>query len=604
MMEGSPAGEAAPGGGGQVAPPGAPAGGAPGAPGGAPHAAPGGAPHPAIELSRRARFEVLGAILLALLLGALDQTIVGTALPTIVTDLRGNDLYTWVVTIYLLTSTISVPFYGKLSDVFGRKPFLLFGITMFLIGSALSGQSQTMEQLILFRGIQGIGAGSLFPISLAVIGDLFSPAERGKYQGLFGAVFGLSALVGPALGGFITDNVGWPWIFYVNIPIGILSLAVVARVLPSVRRPHGKLNLDWVGGVVFVAGMIPLLIGLTNKQRADWTDPQVGGLVAIGLALLVVFLFIESRAKEPIVPLDLWRDRTYAGSLVATFFASFGFFAAVIFLPRYYQVVLGESATASGYALMPLLIGVIGSSIASGQIVARTGKYKVLLLGAITLLGIGSYLFTNLAASADTATIWLWQLILGIGIGPTLAVFTIVVQNAVPFGKLGVATSNLTFFRQMGGTIGLSIAGSLFGTQLANLLPERLVANGIPQQFVDQLQGPGGAAFDLNNLVGVGTDLGAAILANVPEQAKPIVEPLVPSIVTSIYESISFAIASVFWLGVIAAGVAFVAVLVIRELPLRTSLGPVPARPAERAAVAAEPASAVLPEPAGAGAVD
>ena len=604
MMEGSPAEEAAPGGAGQVAPPGAPAGGAPGAPGGAPHAAPGGAPHPAIELSRRARFEVLGAILLALLLGALDQTIVGTALPTIVTDLRGNDLYTWVVTIYLLTSTISVPFYGKLSDVFGRKPFLLFGITMFLIGSALSGQSQTMEQLILFRGIQGIGAGSLFPISLAVIGDLFSPAERGKYQGLFGAVFGLSALVGPALGGFITDNVGWPWIFYVNIPIGILSLAVVARVLPSVRRPHGKLNLDWVGGVVFVAGMIPLLIGLTNKQRADWTDPQVGGLVAIGLALLVVFLFIESRAKEPIVPLDLWRDRTYAGSLVATFFASFGFFAAVIFLPRYYQVVLGESATASGYALMPLLIGVIGSSIASGQIVARTGKYKVLLLGAITLLGIGSYLFTNLAASADTATIWLWQLILGIGIGPTLAVFTIVVQNAVPFGKLGVATSNLTFFRQMGGTIGLSIAGSLFGTQLANLLPERLVANGIPQQFVDQLQGPGGAAFDLNNLVGVGTDLGAAILANVPEQAKPIVEPLVPSIVTSIYESISFAIASVFWLGVIAAGVAFVAVLVIRELPLRTSLGPVPARPAERAAVAAEPASAVLPEPAGAGAVD
>ena len=604
MMEGSPAEEAAPGGAGQVAPPGAPAGGAPGAPGGARHAAPGGAPHPAIELSRRARFEVLGAILLALLLGALDQTIVGTALPTIVTDLRGNDLYTWVVTIYLLTSTISVPFYGKLSDVFGRKPFLLFGITMFLIGSALSGQSQTMEQLILFRGIQGIGAGSLFPISLAVIGDLFSPAERGKYQGLFGAVFGLSALVGPALGGFLTEQVSWHWIFYVNIPIGILSLAVVARVLPSVRRPHGKLNLDWVGGVVFVAGMIPLLIGLTNKQRADWTDPQVGGLVAIGLALLVVFLFIESRAKEPIVPLDLWRDRTYAGSLVATFFASFGFFAAVIFLPRYYQVVLGESATASGYALMPLLIGVIGSSIASGQIVARTGKYKVLLLGAITLLGIGSYLFTNLAASADTATIWLWQLILGIGIGPTLAVFTIVVQNAVPFGKLGVATSNLTFFRQMGGTIGLSIAGSLFGTQLANLLPERLVANGIPQQFVDQLQGPGGAAFDLNNLVGVGTDLGAAILANVPEQAKPIVEPLVPSIVTSIYESISFAIASVFWLGVIAAGVAFVAVLVIRELPLRTSLGPVPARPAERAAVAAEPASAVLPEPAVAGAVD
>jgi EmrB/QacA subfamily drug resistance transporter len=572
MMEGSPATEmSTPG----VGPDGTPPDGR--APDGVSH----GAPHPAIELSRRARFEVLGAILLALLLGALDQTIVGTALPTIVTDLQGNDLYTWVVTIYLLTSTIAVPFYGKLSDIFGRKPLLLFGITTFLVGSALSGLSQTMEQLILFRGIQGIGAGALFPISLAVIGDLFSPAERGKYQGLFGAVFGLSALVGPALGGFITDTVSWHWIFFVNVPIGIVSLAVVARVLPSIRRPHGKMNLDFVGGAIFVAGMIPLLIGLTNKQSAEWTDPQVGGLIALGLALLAVFLFVESRSAEPIVPLDLWRDRTYAGSMVATFFASFGFFAAVIFLPRYYQVVLGESATASGYALMPLLIGVIVSSIVSGQIVARSGKYKVLLLGAITLLGIGSYLFTNLGATTDMPAIWAWQLVLGIGIGPTLAVFTIVVQNAVPFAKLGVATSNLTFFRQIGGTIGLAIAGTIFGSQLTKLLPERLVANGIPQQFVDQLQGQGGA-FDLNNVVGVGTDLGAAILDQVPEQAKPIVEPLIPNIVASIYEAISFAIAAVFWLGVVAAAIAFVGVLVIRELPLRTTLGPVRARPDAR----------------------
>ena len=580
MMEGSPAAEAARGAAG--APHDAPGG------GGAPH----GAPHPAIELSRRARFEVLGAILLALLLGALDQTIVGTALPRIVTDLHGNDLYTWAVTIYLLTSTISVPFYGKLSDYFGRKPLLLFGITVFLVGSALSGLSQSMEQMILFRGIQGIGAGSLFPISLAVIGDLFTPAERGKYQGLFGAVFGLSALVGPALGGFITDNISWHWIFYINLPIGLISLAVVARVLPSIRRPHGGLNLDWLGSLAFVAGMIPLLVGLTNKQSAEWTDPQVGGLVALGLALLAVFLFIESRVKEPIVPLDLWRDRTYAGSLIATFFASFGFFAAVIFLPRYYQVVLGESATVSGYALMPLLIGVITSSIVSGQVVARTGKYKLLLLGAVALLGIGSSLFTNLGATTATPVIWFWQLVLGIGIGPTLAVFTIVIQNAVPFSKLGVATSNLTFFRQIGGTVGLSIAGSLFGTQLTNLLPQRLVANGIPQQYVDQLQGPGGAAFDLNNLVGVGTDLGKAILANVPAQAKPIVEPMIPNIVTSIYEAISFAIASVFWLGVGAAVIGIVGVLVIRELPLRTSLGPIPARPVQAAAAPVQAAAA------------
>ena len=532
--------------------------------------APVGAPHAAVEISPRARFEVLGAILLALLLGALDQTIVGTALPRIVTDLRGNDLYTWAVTIYLLTSTISVPFYGKLSDYYGRKPLLIFGISVFLIGSALSGLSGEMWQLILFRGIQGIGAGSLFPISLAVIGDLFTPAERGKYQGLFGAVFGLAALIGPALGGIITDNISWHWIFYINLPLGLISLLVVSRVLPSLKRPKNPLNLDVVGAIVFVAAMIPLLVGLTNKQTADWATPQVGGLLLIAAVLIPVFLFIESRVQQPIVPLDLWRDRTYAGSLVATFFAAFGFFSATIFLPRFYQVVRGESATISGYELFPLLVGVIISSIVSGQIVARTGKYKVLLLVSLALVGVGSLLFTNLAATSDPWTIRFWQFVLGVGIGPTLAVFTIVIQNAVPFSKLGVATSNLTFFRQIGGVVGLSIAGSLFGSQVADRIPVRLLANGVPQQLVDQFKSAG---FDQNNLVGVGTTLGQQILAGVPAQFRPIVQPFVPKIVTSIYEAISLAIGSVFWLGLAASVLALLAVLVIRELPLRTSLG-------------------------------
>jgi EmrB/QacA subfamily drug resistance transporter len=550
MMEGTPVAEGARG---------APAGGAPA-----------GAPHPAVEISPRARFEVLGAILLALLLGALDQTIVGTALPRIVTDLRGNDLYTWAVAIYLLTSTISVPFYGKLSDFYGRKPMLIFGISVFLIGSALSGLSGEMWQLILFRGIQGIGAGSLFPISLAVIGDLFTPAERGKYQGLFGAVFGISALVGPALGGIITDNFGWHWIFYINLPVGLLSLIVVGRVLPSLKRPKTPLDLDIVGAVVFVAAMIPLLVGLTNKQNADWATPEVGGLLLIAAVLTPVFLFIESRAKQPIVPLNLWRDRTYAGSIAATFFASFGFFSAVIFLPRFYQVVKGDSATISGYELFPLLVGVIVASIVSGQIVARTGKYKVLLLVSVVLVGVGSFLFTNLAAETDPWVIRFWQLVIGIGIGPTLAVFTIVVQNAVPFSKLGVATSNLTFFRQIGGTVGLSIAGSLFGTQVATQIPARLLANGVPQQLVTQFQAVG---FDQNNLVGVGNTLGQQILAGIPAQARSFVEPFIPKIVTSIYEAISLAIGSVFWLGLASSVLAFLAVLVIRELPLRSTFG-------------------------------
>ncbi len=560
-----------------------------------------GAPHPAIEISSRARMEVLGAILLALLLGALDQTIVGTALPRIVTDLKGNDYYTWAITAYLLTSTITVPFYGKLSDIYGRKPLLLIGIVLFLVGSALSGLSQDMAQLILFRGIQGVGAGSLFPISLAVIGDLFSPQERGKYQGLFGAVFGLSALVGPALGGFITDTISWHWIFYINIPVGLVSLFVVARVLPAVQRRAGPHHLDYLGAALFTAGLVPFLIGLTNKQAGEWADPAVGGLIVAGLVILGLFLLVERRAKEPIVPLDLWRDRTYAGSILATFLAAFGFFGAVVFLPRFFQVVLEESAMTSGYELFPLLLGVIGSSIVSGQIVARTGRYKLLILFSVAVLGIGSYLMTNMSATVDLWQLRFWMIVLGVGIGPTLAVFTIVIQNAVPFSKLGVATSNLTFFRQIGGSVALAVAGTLFGTRLSDLIPQRLVAAGVPTQFVAQFsaRGSGGGGFDLNQLVGVGgdTSLGQTILNGVPAQYRTAVEPVIPNIVAGIHDAISLAIASVFWLGVATSILAIVAALIIRELPLRSQVGagqvpgaaPVGAGPAGRAASGSPP---------------
>jgi EmrB/QacA subfamily drug resistance transporter len=551
------------------------------------------ASHPAVEISPRARFEVLGAILMALLLGALDQTVVGTALPRIVTDLQGNDLYTWVVAIYLLTSTITVPFYGKLSDYYGRKPLLIFGIVVFLAGSALSGLSQTMWQLILFRGIQGIGAGSLFPISLAVIGDLFTPAERGKYQGLFGAVFGLAALVGPALGGVITDTIGWHWIFYINLPIGLISLVVVSRVLPSLKRPKHALNLDWAGALVFVAAMIPLLVGLTNSQSSGWASPEVGGLLVLAAVLIPVFLFIETRVQEPIVPLNLFRDRTYAGSILATFFAAFGFFSATIFLPRFYQVVRGDSATVSGYELFPLLLGVIIASVVSGQIVARTGKYKTLLVGSIALVSIGSLLFTNLVASSSTWVIIAWQFVLGVGIGPTLAVFTIVVQNAVPFNKLGVATSSIAFFRQIGGTVGLSIAGSLFATQVSAGIPTRLLANGVPQGVVNGFQGAG---FDQNSLLGVGTTLGQQILATTPAPARQAVEPFINQIVTSIYEAISLAIGSIFWLSLGASLLALLAVFIIREIPLRSSIGPTVGEPGRAPAPARPGAEALAPQ--------
>ena len=540
---------------------------------------------PPVEIDHRTRLEILGAILLGLFLAALDQTIVGTALPRIVDDLRGNDLYTWVFTVYLLTSTVTGPIYGKLSDLFGRRPIIMIGIGLFLGGSALSGLSSDMWQLILFRGIQGLGAGSLFPVALAVIGDLFSPSERGKYQGLFGAVFGISALVGPALGGLITDTVGWPWVFFVNLPIGAISLFIIWRTLPSVRRPDAKSSIDYLGASVFVVAIVPILIGLTNKQFGEWTDPAVGGLIALGLLISALFVWIESLVREPIVPLGLFRNRTFTVSVVASFLASFGFFATIVFLPRWFQVVRGASATESGYQTLPLLAGLIASSIIAGQLTSRTGRYKTLMFGSLALLTVGLFTLSSLRADTPAPLLWVWMFVTGLGIGPSFAILTLVVQNAVPFSALGAATSNLTFFRQVGGTVGLAIAGTIFGTTLRDQLPVQLVAHGIPQQFVDRF---GSSGFQTDDIATVG-DLGQTILAAVPEQFRGLVEPIVPNIVAAVYDAFSIATAQTFIVGVGSAALAALACLFLRELPLRTTVREMPAgetsaRPAELAA--------------------
>jgi EmrB/QacA subfamily drug resistance transporter len=519
----------------------------------------------ALELDPRAKLEILGAILLALFLFALDQTVVGTALPVIVTDLHGNDLYVWVVTIYLLTSTISGPIYGKLSDLFGRRPIIIFAVSLFLISSILSGLSQSMEQLILFRGLQGLGGGAIFPIALAVVADLYTPSERGKYLGLFGAVFGVSFLIGPAIGGVITDTVGWHWIFFVNVPIGLISLLIIWRLLPAIKRPDAARNIDYLGAAVFAAAISLILVGLTNKGTGEWTDPAVGGLILAGLVITAVFIWIESRASDPIVPLALFRIRNFSVSVAAMFFAAFGFFGAVIFLPRWFQTVGGASATISGYNLLPLVGGLIVSATMSGQIVARTGKYKILMLVSLVMLALGLVLMTNLTAETDRPVLWFWMVIAGLGIGPSFAVFTLVVQNSVSSARIGVATASLTFFQQIGGTIGLTLAGSLLATRLVTELPKQLLAAGVPQQVVDGFAG-GGAV----DLTGTG-DLGQRILASVPAAQQPQIAPLIPAIVHGIYEAFSIAIAATFWVGVVGAVIAVLAVAFMREEPMRTT---------------------------------
>jgi EmrB/QacA subfamily drug resistance transporter len=541
-----------------------------------------------IELPHRVRMEILGAVLLGIFLSALDQTIVGTALPTIVTELQGNDLYVWAFTAYLLTATVSGPLYGKLSDLVGRRPIFLFGVSIFLVGSLLCGLSQEMWQFLLFRGVQGLGAGALFPIALAIIGDIFAPSERGKYQGFFGAVFGLSSILGPAIGGLITENFGWHWIFYVNIPLGIVVLYIIWRTLPTHREADADRHVDYLGAALLVGGLVPILVGFTNKQFGDWTDASVGGLILAGLVVIGGFVWVESRAKEPIVPLRLFRMPTFTASVTAMFLAAVGFFAAVVFLPRWFQVVNGSSPTESGYQILPLLAGLIVSAIASGQIVARIGRYKALITGAFLVMAAGLYLLTNIRPDTPEPVMWFWMAVAGLGVGPTFAVFTLAVQNAVPVRDLGTATSSLTLFQQVGGTVGLAITGTIFGSTLLEETPRQLVAAGVPEQFASQFASGDSASF--NELTTVG-DLGAAILASVPETARPFVEPLIPAIVNGIHVAFSIATSATFVIGIATALLAALVVLVLMPA------GKVGER-VGGATEAAPPVSPGMPEPA------
>ena len=520
-----------------------------------------------MSLPPRTKLTIMGAVLLTMFLASLDQTVVGTALPRIVTDLNGASLYAWVVTAYLLSSTVTVPIYGKFSDVFGRKVMLMIGVCLFLAGSWLSGAAQSMNQLVAFRAVQGLGAGALFPIVLATIGDLYSPRERGRFQGLFGAVFGLSFIVGPFIGGWITDHVSWHWVFYVNVPFGIAALAVLAIVLPSAGRRQASIrDLDYLGIVLFTAGVVPFMLGLSNKgsvsstgQLANWTDRDVGGYIVLGLVVLAVFLFFEARAKEPILPLDLFKHRDYAVSMAAVFVFGVAMFAAVIFMPRFYQTVRGISATASGYYIWPLLVGLMGGSIGTGQIISRVGRYKWLMVGGAAVLLIGGFLLTHLTAGVSDWELWLWMLILGLGIGPAMAGYTVVVQNSVPMNRLGVATSTLTFLRQIGASVGLAAAGTVFSSSFANRLPTNLAEQGVPQQLIPQLLKLAGALQNVGN--------GRPLLERILQGP---LQPLIPKVIAGANDDMTLAIGDLFWITIVAGVLGLAFTVVLRDLPLRS----------------------------------
>jgi EmrB/QacA subfamily drug resistance transporter len=508
---------------------------------------PDGDPEATGYLTHQQIIVVMFGVMAGMLLAALDQGIVGTALPRIVSDLGGLNKLSWVVTAYLLTSTAVTPLWGKISDLYGRRVIFQTAIVIFLIGSALCGLSQNMPELILFRAMQGIGGGGLFSIALAIIGDVIPPRERGRYQGYFGAVFGVSSVAGPLLGGWFTDGPGWRWIFYINLPVGIAALVVtsVALKMPVVRREH---RIDYLGAAVIVAAVAALLLYLNWAGGAyGWAAPGPLALVAAFVALSVAFIFIEMRTVEPIIPMRLFRNQIFSVGNTFGFLAGVAMFGGIIFLPLYFQGVMGMSPTRSGLAMLPMILGLLITSMGSGQLITKTGRYKIfpiigsaVLLPALVLLG---------RLGVDTPY---WQVafdafLFGAGLGFSMQTITTAVQNAVSYRDIGTATSSTTFFRQIGAAIGAAIFGAVFSSRLAHHLAEQLAG------------APGGAP--------VGN---APIDANNIQAIQRLGEPVKHLVLTAFAGSLD----DVFLASIPAIILALIVAFFLKEVPLRTGAAP------------------------------
>ncbi|MDA8039156.1 MAG: MDR family MFS transporter [Actinomycetota bacterium] len=435
---------------------------------------------PLYDLAHRRVLVVIGALMLGMLLAALDQTIVATALPTIVADLHGGSHIAWVVTSYILAATVSTPLWGKLGDQYGRKGFFQASILLFLLGSILSGLSGSMFMLIACRAVQGVGGGGLMVGAQAIVGDIVSPRERGRYQGLFGAVFGVASIVGPLLGGIFVDDLSWRWIFYVNIPIGAVALVVIASRVPGhLRRVHH--DIDYLGIVVLSLGVtaLVLLTSLGGTTYA-WSSSPIVVLGVAGAALLAVFAFVERGAKEPVLPLHLFKIRTFSVSSIVGFILGFSMFGAITFLPLFFQVVKGENPTTSGLQLLPLMAGMLVLSIASGQVISRTGRYRVFPVAGTAVIVAGLVLLSRLAPGTSYGFEALYLAVLGVGLGSVMQVLVLVTQNSVPPSELGVATSGATFFRSIGGSFGAAIFGAIFSNVLSGKLASQLHGARLP----------------------------------------------------------------------------------------------------------------------------
>ncbi|MDV9193179.1 MDR family MFS transporter [Streptomyces sp. SR27] len=509
----------------------------------------GGAPVPGEGQSHRTVLVAIGALLLGMLLAALDQTIVSTALPTIVSELGGMEHLSWVVTAYMLASTAATPLWGKLGDQYGRKKLFQAAIVLFLIGSALCGIAQNMPQLIAFRAVQGLGGGGLMVLSMAIVGDLVSPRERGKYQGLFGAVFGATSVLGPLLGGLFTQHLSWRWVFYINLPIGVVALFVIAAVLHIPVRST-RHTIDYLGTflIASVATCLVLVASLGGSTWA-WGSAQIIGLAVLGAVLLVWFVYVERRAAEPVLPLKLFRIRTFSLVSVISFVVGFAMFGAMTYLPTFLQVVQGVTPTMSGVHMLPMVAGMLITSTASGQIVSRTGRWKVFPIAGTALTALGLLLLHKLTETSSTWSMSVCFFVFGAGLGLVMQVLVLVVQNAVSYEDLGVATSGATFFRSIGASFGVAVFGTVFTSRLTGKLDD---------VFADA------AAAGQTLPPGVGAEQVAAdprAIASLPAELRP-----------SVLHAYATSITDVFLYAAPVVLVAFVIAWFLKEDKLRASV--------------------------------
>jgi len=516
-----------------------------------------------IRLTRPQFIGTMAGLMLCLLLAALDQTIVGTAEPRIIASLAGFDRYPWVATAYLLTSTICVPVFAKLSDIYGRKWFFLLGAIVFVGSSALCGAAGNMNflpidgmgQLIVFRGLQGLGAGIMFGLVFTIVGDIFSPIERGKYQGLFASVFGAASIFGPTLGGWLTDHYSWRWCFYVNLTVGIIAIAAIYMEIPNFK-PHGVRRLiDWPGVGTLIACLVPLLLALTWVTDYGWTSTRVESLLAMAAVMLAAFVYVETRAPEPLLPLSLFRDPIIRVCSFANFIVGIGMFGVIIYLPLFMQGVLGVSATRSGSLLTPMMLAAVTGNIVGGQTVSRTGKYKRLAIAGSVLIAGGMIVFASMDASTRHSMVVLGMVLSGIGMGFVQPVYTIAVQNAAPRHNMGTATASTQFFRQIGSTVGVAMFGSVLLTMY-----KRDFTNAVPKGTPAIALKP----FDYPLLLPLIRPQLDAGFGRYPGGLK-----LLHTLLENVRVSLVHGIQVIFLVGAVIMTSAVVLNLVLREIPLR-----------------------------------